>query len=234
MLDRERQNLRDRRDEKFVAAQQRLHAHEHSRPRPLGFGNCRLMLAIPESWEWEGAQQLQGLRIATSYPSVLRQWLQARGIDAAVVELSGSVEIAPKLGTADLICDLVSSGATLAANQLKPVETLLESEAVLAGPAREFDDARAGLADMLLRRLDGVLKLKDSKLLMFREDEAAVPALLRLLPAADPLTYLATPGEGPLSLQTMCRGGVTWQQLEELERAGAQGLMVLYVERSLA
>ena len=83
--------------------------------RPLGFGNCRLMLAIPESWEWEGPQQLQGLRIATSYPSVLRQWLQARGIDAAVVELSGSVEIAPKLGTADLICDLVSSGATLAA-----------------------------------------------------------------------------------------------------------------------
>lgn len=202
--------------------------------RPLGFGACRLMLAVPESWEWSSAAQLQGKRIATSYPAILSEWLQAQGVQASVVELSGSVEIAPKLGTADLICDLVSSGATLLANQLKPVETLLESEAVLAGSVREYDDQRADLAAMLLRRMDGVLKLKDSKLLMFRADEAAVPALLRLLPAADPLTYLATPGEGPLSLQTMCRGGVTWQQLEELERAGAQGLMVLSVERSLA
>ncbi|REN15583.1 ATP phosphoribosyltransferase, partial [Mycobacterium tuberculosis] len=91
-----------------------------------------------------------------------------RGVDAQVVELSGSVEIAPRLGTADLICDLVSSGATLAANQLKPVETLLESEAVLAGPVRTPDDARAGLMAMLLRRLDGVVKVQDSKLLMFR------------------------------------------------------------------
>ena len=202
--------------------------------RPLGFGACRLMLAVSEGWEGSRAAQLQGTRIATSYPAILSEWLQAQGVQASVVELSGSVEIAPKLGTADLICDLVSSGATLLANQLKPVETLLESEAVLAGSVREYDDQRADLAAMLLRRMDGVLKLKDSKLLMFRADEAAVPALLRLLPAADPLTYLATPGEGPLSLQTMCRGGVTWQQLEELERAGAQGLMVLSVERSLA
>ena len=202
--------------------------------RPLGFGACRLMLAVPESWEWSGAAQLQGTRIATSYPAILSEWLQAQDVQASVVELSGSVEIAPKLGTADLICDLVSSGATLLANQLKPVETLLQSEAVLAGSVREYDDQRADLAAMLLRRMDGVLKLKDSKLLMFRAEEAAVPALLRLLPAADPLTYLAAPGTGPLSLQTMCHGGVTWQQLEELERAGAQGLMVLSVERSLA
>ena len=155
-------------------------------------------------------------------------------IDAAVVELSGSVEIAPKLGTADLICDLVSSGATLAANQLKPVETLLESEAVLAGPAREFDDARAGLADMLLRRLDGVLKLKDSKLLMFRAERETVPALSRLLTDSEGLVTLPGGEDGPLSLQAMCHGVVTWQRLEELQRAGAQGLMVLSVERSLA
>jgi ATP phosphoribosyltransferase len=187
--------------------------------RPLGFGACRLMLAVPENWRWEGPAQLQGLRIATSYPAILANWLKTQAVDAAVVELSGSVEIAPKLGTADLICDLVSSGATLAANQLKPVETLLESEAVLAGPTREFEDARAGLAAMLLRRLDGVLKLAE---------------LSRLLPDADPLTQLPVEGDGPLSLQTMCHGAVTWQRLEELERAGAQSLMVLSVERSLA
>ncbi|MEO6519610.1 MAG: ATP phosphoribosyltransferase [Pseudoxanthomonas sp.] len=200
----------------------------------LGFGSCNLMLAVPETWEWEGPAQLQGMRIATSYPAILAAWLEQQGVRASVVELSGSVEIAPKLGTADLICDLVSSGATLLANQLKPVETLLQSEAVLAGPTRELEDQRADLAAMLLRRMDGVLKLKDRKLLMFRADRAAVPGLLRLLPDADAPTYLATESEGPQSLQTMCHGLVTWQRLEELQRAGAQGLMVLSVERSLA
>ncbi len=202
--------------------------------RALGFGACRLMLAIPESWEWHGPQQLEGLRIATSYPSILANWLDAQGVRASVVELSGSVEIAPKLGTADLICDLVSSGATLAANQLKPVHTLLESEAVLAGPVRVHEDQRADLSAMLLRRMDGVLKLKDRKLLMFRAERDSVPELLRLLPDADPPTYLASQADGPLALQTMCHGLVTWQRLEELERAGAQGLMMLSVERSLA
>ncbi len=202
--------------------------------RALGFGECRLMLAIPEAWEWQGPQQLEGMRIATSYPSILANWLDEQGVSASVVELSGSVEIAPKLDTADLICDLVSSGATLAANQLKPVQTLLESEAVLAGAVRGYDDARADLAAMLLRRMDGVLKLKDSKLLMFRAERDMLPALLRLLPDADPPTYLAAQADGPLSMQTMCHGAVTWQRLEELERAGAQGLMVLAVERSLA
>ena len=202
--------------------------------RALGFGACRLMLAVPEAWEWSGAAQLQGLRIATSYPAILAQWLQARGVEASVVELSGSVEIAPKLGTADLICDLVSSGATLAANQLKPVETLLDSVAVLAGPVRAFEDERAALADMLLRRMDGVLKLKDSKLLMFRAHRDNLAELSRLLADAEPLVQLPGAGDGPLALQTMCHGAVSWQRLEELERAGAQGLMVLSVERSLA
>ena len=200
----------------------------------LGFGDCRLMLAVPESWEWAGATQLQGKRIATSYPAILGGWLQARGIAASVVELSGSVEIAPKLGTADLICDLVSSGATLAANQLKSVETLLDSVAVLAGPVRGFDDERAALAQLLLRRMEGVLKLKDSKLLMFRAHRDSVAGLARLLADAEPLVQLPGEGDGPLALQAMCHGAISWQRLEELERAGAQGLMVLSVERSLA
>ena len=202
--------------------------------RALGFGGCRLMLAVPETWEWSGPAQIAGTRIATSYPALLGAWLAAQGIDAQVVNLSGSVEIAPRLGQADLVCDLVSSGGTLAANQLKPVETLLDSVAVLAGPVRGFDDERAALAEMLLRRVDGVLKLKDSKLLMFRARRDAVAELARLLPDADPLVQLPGDGDGPLSLQTMCHGAVTWQRLEELERAGAQGLMVLSVERSLA
>ncbi|MNM45336.1 ATP phosphoribosyltransferase [compost metagenome] len=200
--------------------------------RGLGFGSCRLMIAVPEEWDWQGVQMLQGKRIATSYPAILAAWLKEKGVDAQVVELSGSVEIAPKLGTAELICDLVSSGATLAANQLKPVEVLLESEAVLAGPVNELDDARAGLMAMLLRRLDGLSKTQDQKLLMFSAAEESVDALARLLPDAEPLLRL--PGEGgAVRLQTMCNGALSWQRLEELERAGAQGLMVLAVEKSL-
>ncbi len=202
--------------------------------RALGFGSCRLMLAIPEEWEWTGAAVLNGLRIATSYPAILSSWLERNQVQAGVVELSGSVEIAPKLGTADLICDLVSSGATLKANQLKPVESILESEAVLAGPVRDFDDARGELMAMLLRRMDGVLKVKHSQLLMFRAPSASVDALSKLLRDAEPLTRTAASDDGSLDLQTMHHGEVSWNLLEELERAGARNLMVLKVERSLA
>jgi ATP phosphoribosyltransferase len=201
--------------------------------RGLGFGACRLMLAVPEEWDWQGPEQLAGTRIATSYPAILKDWLAARGIQAQVVELSGSVEIAPRLGTADLICDLVSSGGTLRANQLKPVETLLDSEAVLAGAVIAPDDARGALLAMLLRRLDGVVQVQDRKLLMFRAEPANVAALEKLLADAEPLVRLPA-DDGAPRLQTMCPGPLSWQRMEELERAGAQGLMVLSVERSLA
>lgn len=220
-------------DEQGAARVQRGLQPAFNALRGLGFGGCRLMLAVPEEWDWQGPAQLAGTRIATSYPAILRDWLNARGIQADVVELSGSVEIAPRLGTADLICDLVSSGATLRANQLKPVETLLESEAVLAGAVTAPDDARGVLLSMLLRRLDGMVKVQDRKLLMFRAEQADLPALEKLLVDAEPLVRLPADAGAP-RLQTMCPGPLSWQRMEELERAGAQGLMVLSVERSLA
>ena len=202
--------------------------------RALGFGGCRLALAVPEEWSWEGAPQLEGKRVATSYPALLSQWLAGQGVDAEVVMLSGSVEIAPRLGKADAICDLVSSGATLVANHLKPVETLLESEAVLAGPAVPFGDVRAELAALLLRRLDGVLRLKDSKLLLFRAERDTLAELLKLLPDAEAPTVTSVDGSDTLALQALCHGAVTWQRLEDLKRAGASALLVLPVERMLA
>lgn len=202
--------------------------------RALGFGACRLDIAVPDGWAWDGPQQLQGKRIATSYPALLGTWLREQGVAADVVSLSGSVEIAPRLGQADAICDLVSSGATLAANQLKPVLTLLQSEAVLAGPIAPFADAREELAALLLRRLDGVLRLKDSKLLLFQAQRQTLPALLKLLPDAEPPTMLQVDGGDTLALQALCHGAMTWQRLEDLKHAGARGLMVLPVERMLA
>ncbi len=202
--------------------------------RALGFGGCRLSIAVPNDWQWSGPAMLAGKRLATSYPALLRDWLALNGVEADIVELSGSVEIAPRLGQADAICDLVSSGATLAANQLKAVEDILQSEAVIAGPVRDFDPALAGIADMLLRRLDGVMKIRDSKLLMFQASRAVLGDVLPLLPDAEPPTMYPIGSDDMLALQALCHGVVTWQRLEELKRAGARGLMVLPVERMLA
>ncbi|MHC9085819.1 ATP phosphoribosyltransferase [Luteimonas sp. RIT-PG2_3] len=200
----------------------------------LGFGGCRLDIAVPDSWDWQGPAQLQGRRIATSYPGLLREWLAAQGVDASIVVLSGSVEIAPRLGQAEVVCDLVSSGATLLANQLKPVTTLMRSEAVLAGPVQPFSDARAELSQLLLRRLDGVLRLKDSRLLMFQARRDQLPLLMPLLPDAETPTLLQVDGGDTLAVQVLCHGAMTWQRLEDLKHAGARGLMVLPVERMLA
>jgi len=202
--------------------------------RALGFGGCRLALAVPDEFAWQDAQSAAGLRVATSYPGLLTQWLRERSIDASIVTLSGSVEIAPRLGQADIVCDLVSSGATLAANHLRPVETLLESEAVLAAPAAGFAGVRAELAELLLRRIDGVLKIRDSKLLLFQAARTAVQGLLEMLTDAETPTVTAVHDSDQLALQALCHGAITWQRLEDLKRAGAQGLMVLPIERMLA
>ncbi|GAA4868372.1 ATP phosphoribosyltransferase [Luteimonas vadosa] len=218
-----------------AAERAREGSHVASREvRALGFGACRLAIAVPERWEWTGPGDLQGKRIATSYPGLLQQWLGEAGVDATVATLTGSVEIAPRLGQADAVCDLVSSGATLVANQLKPVETLLQTEAVLAGPVLPFGDARAELAALLLRRLEGVLKLKDSRLLLFQARREALPRLLKLLPDAEPPTVMQVDGADTLALQALCHGSMTWQRLEDLKLAGASALLVLPVERTLS
>ena len=203
--------------------------------RKLGFGGCRLAIAAPQDVGIDAIENLGGLRIATSYPRLLQDWLDVKGIDASVVLLSGSVEIAPRLGQADAICDLVSSGSTLAANHLRELDTVLETQAVLAGPAQPFEDERAELAALLLRRLDGVLSVRDSKLVLMQAPRVALPALLRLLGDADVPILTSIEGRADdVSLQTVCRGAVTWQRLEDMKKAGARGLLVLPVEQMLA
>jgi ATP phosphoribosyltransferase len=203
--------------------------------RTLGFGRCRLSIAVPNEWDWNGSQRLAATRIATSYPNLLTRWLREQGVDAEPVVLSGSVEIAPRLGKAQSICDLVSSGATLVANQLKEVAVILDSEAVLAGPAQPFTDARAELAATLLRRLDGAMSLKASKLLLFQARRSALPEIMKFLTDIEPPTITTIDGRNDeVSLQALCRTAMTWQRLEDMKRAGAHGLLVLPVEQMLA
>jgi ATP phosphoribosyltransferase len=203
--------------------------------RPLGFGGCRLSVAMPQEDAYTDPSQLGGLRIATSYPGLLGEWLREIGVEAKVVMLAGSVEIAPRLGTADAICDLVSSGATLVANQLREVAVVMESQAVLAGPATLPTDERGDLAELMLRRLDGVIQVRDSRLVMMQAPRDALDAITRLLPGMPRPTLTQVDGEpGQVVLQALCAGAVSWRQLEEMKKAGARDMLVLPVEKMLA
>lgn len=203
--------------------------------RPLGFGACRLALAVPQDSAYESPASLAGLRIATTYPQLVARYLAEHAVRATPVLLNGSVEIAPRLGTADVICDLVSTGGTLAANQLREVAVVMQSEAVLAGTQRAFADSRGALRELLLRRLDGALAVKDSKLVMLHARRDCLDAITRLLPGNERPTVTPLDGAGDeVALQALCRGAVTWQHLEDMKRAGAYALLVLPVEKMLA
>lgn len=203
--------------------------------RALGFGACRLSIAVPRDELWEGEMQLAGRRIATTYPNLLRAWLRDNGIAATVVTLSGSVEIAPRLGTADLICDLVSSGATLAANNLREAAVVMESEAVLAAPSRPFDREQGELLDLLLKRLDGARESHDLRLVMFKAPRVALSALVEMLPGTVQPTVTSLDGQpDDVALQCLCNGQISWQVLENMQKAGARGMLVLPVEKMLA
>lgn len=202
---------------------------------PLFFGSCRLSLAIPNNEQWNGVSALQGKRIATSYPEILQDYLDSNSITAEIVALKGSVEIATKLGKADLICDLVSSGATLVANGLKESAIILESEAVLACQNTPFGDSRDELLENFLARIDGVMKVQLSKLIICQTEKNNLEALLKLLPdALAPTISQIWGNEHDVNVQALCSSAMTWQRLEEMKLAGARGLMVLPIEKLLA
>jgi ATP phosphoribosyltransferase len=215
-------------------------AHAGSRPdvqelRALDFGACRLAVAVPQAMEYANAASLRGLRIATSYPAMLDEWLRKNEVSARIVELSGSVEIAPRLGTADAICDLVSSGATLAANQLREAATVMESRAVLAGACRAPVGVVAELCELLLRRVESAIAVRESKLVMLRAPRSAIAEIVRILPASQSPTLASVEDDTEVvSVQAVCESAVTWQHLEAMKRAGACRLLVLPVEKMLA
>ncbi|MCB1559835.1 MAG: ATP phosphoribosyltransferase [Xanthomonadales bacterium] len=202
--------------------------------QPLGFGGCRLSLAVPDELAYEGPASLDGQRIATSYPALLGDWLRARDVQADIVTLSGSVEIAPRLGQAELICDLVSSGATLHANQLREVEVILRSEAVLAAPPCELPGARSELARQLRARLLAAQGQRNSRLLMLNARRSQLAELLALLPDGEPPSVMALDGDGDdVAIKALCRDAVSWQQMERMKQAGASQLLVLPLEQML-
>jgi ATP phosphoribosyltransferase len=201
----------------------------------LDYGRCRLALAVPEDFPYAGLDSIAGRRIATTYPHVLARFLRDNAIDAEIVTLSGAVEIAPRLGRADLICDLVSTGSTLTANHLREVAVVLQSQVTLVRTPVALPDVKADWVRRLLVRIDGVQQVRESKYIMLHAPRAALPQIKRLLPGSESPTVIPLDGTGDkVAVHAVCRETVFWETLESLKAAGASAVLVLPVEKMLA
>jgi ATP phosphoribosyltransferase len=201
----------------------------------LDFGRCKLCIAVPDGFDYKGPASLAGKRIATTYPYIVGRFLAERSIRAEIVVLSGSVEIAPRLGRADVICDLVSTGSTLAANHLRQAEVVLESQAVLIRTPIPIAAEKQDWTRRLLMRIDGVEQVKGSKYIMLHAARAALPAIAKLLPGSEAPTVIPLEGyTDRVAVHAVCRENVFWETLEQLKSAGASSVLVLPVEKMLA
>ncbi|QEC45372.1 ATP phosphoribosyltransferase [Pseudobacter ginsenosidimutans] len=196
----------------------------------LGFGKCRLSVAIPRAMEYEGVASLQGKRIATSYPFLVNKWLNENLVQAEIHEISGSVEIAPGIGLADVVADLVSSGSTLFMNGLKEVESILQSQSVLIknnGLGKEQEQ----LLERLLFRIRAVKKAKRNKYVLMNAPNDKLKAIISLLPGMRSPTVLPLAEEGWSSVHSVLSEDRFWDIIEELKAAGAEGILVVPIEK---
>lgn len=200
----------------------------------LGFGRCSLKIAAPEQLSYDGPPSLAGQRVATSYPRLLQRFLDEQGVSAKVVPMRGAVELAPRLEIATFICDLVSTGATLEANGLRPVQTVLDCQAVLIRTLMPFDPGRLAIAEQLLSRIEGVLATKESKYIMLNAPSEALKSVTDLLPGAEAPTILPLHGRpGHFAVHAVCQESVFWETLQKLKTAGASAILVVPIEKMM-
>ncbi len=198
--------------------------------RRLGFGRCRLAIALPRGERYDGVSSLQGRHLATSYPRLLERFLSENGVQASIHEISGSVEIAPGIGLADGICDLVSTGSTLLSNGLKEVETILRSEAVLvANP--DLSEEKRQLLERIGFRMDAVLRSKGFRYILLNAPVGAVGQIIRLLPGMRSPTVVPLADEGWVSIHSVIQDDDFWSIVDQLKEAGAEGMLVVPIEK---
>ncbi len=206
------------------------HRGEVDLVKRLGFSKCRMSLAIPRSEPYEGVQYFQQKRIATSYPVILQKFLDENNIEAEIHSISGSVEIAPSIGLADAIMDIVSTGSTLLSNGLEEVEIVLKSEAVLISH-KSIDTEKQLILDQLLFRIDAVLKARGYKYVLLNAPNDHVQAIIDLLPGMKSPTVLPLAEAGWSSIHTVLDETKFWQIIDQLKSLGAEGILIIPIEK---
>ncbi len=198
--------------------------------KKLGFSKCRVSLAVPKNVEDENASFFAGKKIATSYPNTVRRFFEQKNIDTEIHVISGSVEIAPNIGLADGICDIVSTGSTLFKNGLKETEVILKSEAVLAATKNLSSDKQA-ILDKLVFRIESVLRAKNSKYILMNVPNDRIAAVSAILPVLKSPTVLPLAEEGWSSLHSVIDEDKFWEVIDELKTAGAEGILVVPIDK---
>lgn len=198
----------------------------------LGFAHCRLSLAIPKEEDYTGPEYFNNKKVATSYPGILNEYFTRNDITAEIEEISGSVEIAPGIGLANAVCDIVSSGSTLLTNGLKEVETILESQAVIIGNKNLPGDKRE-ILDKLLFRIKAVKDSRENKYILLNAPEKSIPEICKILPGMKSPTVLPLAEKGWCSLHSVVREDEFWERIDQLKKAGAEGILVIPIEKMI-
>jgi ATP phosphoribosyltransferase len=198
----------------------------------LGFSKCRLSLAIPKDIEYPGLSWFQGKKIATSYPVILRKFLNENNIDAEIHVITGSVEISPGIGLADAIFDIVSSGSTLVSNNLREVEVVMQSEALLIGCAKMTEEKKA-LLDQMLFRFEAVRQAEDKKYVRMNAPKERLQEIISVLPGLKSPTIIPLADEGWCSVHTVLDEKRFWEIIGKLKEMGAQGILVTPIEKMI-
>lgn len=198
----------------------------------LGFAQCRLSLAIPKEENYNGIQYFEGKKIATSYPEILSNYFQEKNINAQIEKIGGSVEIAPGIGLSDAIFDIISTGSTLLTNGLKEVETVVESEAVLVSN-NDLSDDKKDILKKLLFRINAVKEASESKYILLNASNENLEKIINILPGMKSPTILPLAESGWSSIHSVIKEDQFWEVIEKLKNEGAQGILVLEIEKMI-
>jgi ATP phosphoribosyltransferase len=198
----------------------------------LDFAKCRLSMAVPRSENYSGVEWLKGKNIATSYPNIVKAFLKRNNIEAGIHEISGSVEIAPSIGLADAICDLVSTGSTLLSNGLKEVEVVLQSEAVIIS-SPQLEGEKLNILNKLLFRIEAVQKAKNSKYILLNCPNEAIESITNVIPGMKSPTIIPLARPGWSSLHSVVDENDFWEKIDQLRSFGAEGILVVPIEKMI-
>lgn len=221
-------------EEKMLEREASRKPHDYKTLRRLDYGGCRLSIAVPSEFDYHSVNSLAGKKVATTYPYLLERFFKEKKVDAQAVMLTGSVEVAPRAGVADAICDLVSTGATLEANGLREEDEVFKSKAVLIQKSAPLSEDKQSLVTRLLPRIDGVMQAKESKYIMLHAPKDYLEQVKSLLPGAENPTVLPLAGhDNRVAIHVVSSETLFWETMEKLKALGCSSILVLPIEKMM-